>query len=117
MTLLRNVVDNCTILPYKKRVSYKAATFWISKLNSNENQYQHSPDTFEKGLLLHQQTKLILSKIDCFAIPHLYKIWKIVKNPQVGRPIIAGYNWILTPASIFVGHFLKEFYIKFDSIL
>ena len=28
-----------------------------------------------------------------------------------------GYNWILTPASIFAGHYLKEFYCKFDSIL
>ena len=40
-----------------------------------------------------------------------------MKNPIVGRPIVAGYNWILTPASIFVGHYLKEFYCKFDSIL
>ena len=30
---------------------------------------------------------------------------------------MAGYKWIFTPASIFVGHFLKEFYSKFDSIL
>ena len=27
------------------------------------------------------------------------------------------YNWILTPASIFVGHYLKEFYSKFKNIL
>ena len=40
-----------------------------------------------------------------------------MKNPIVGRPIVAGYNWILTPASIFVGHYLKDFYSKFDSIL
>ena len=36
---------------------------------------------------------------------------------MVGRPIIAGYNWILTPASIFVGTLLKDFYSKFDGIL
>ena len=30
---------------------------------------------------------------------------------------MAGYDWILTPASIFAGHFLKEFYTKFESIL
>ena len=42
---------------------------------------------------------------------------KNFENPIVGRPIVAGYNWILTPASIFVGHYLKEFYSKFDSIL
>ena len=40
-----------------------------------------------------------------------------MKNPIVGRPIVAGYNWILTPASIFVGHYLKDFCFKFDSIL
>ena len=40
-----------------------------------------------------------------------------MKNPPVGRPFVAGYDWILTPASIFAGHFLKEFYCKFDSIL
>ena len=40
-----------------------------------------------------------------------------MKNPIVGRPIVAGYYWILTPASIFVGHYLKEFNSKFDSIL
>ena len=43
--------------------------------------------------------------------------WKFLNNMLVGRPIIADYNWILTPASIFVGHFLKEFYSKLDSIL
>ena len=40
-----------------------------------------------------------------------------MKNPPIGRPIVAGYDWILTLASIFAGHFLKEFYSKFDSIL
>jgi len=52
-----------------------------------------------------------------YDIPHFYIIWKILKNPIVGRPICAGYNWILTPASIFVDHFLKEFYSKFENIL
>ena len=41
----------------------------------------------------------------------------MLKNPPVGRPIVAGYDWILIPASIFAGHFLKEFYSKFDNIL
>ena len=30
---------------------------------------------------------------------------------------MAGYNWTLSPASIFVGHYLKVFCTKFDSIL
>ena len=58
-----------------------------------------------------------MSKLKNFTIPHFYIIWKILKNPIVGRQIVAGYNWMLTPASIFVGHYLKEFYCKFDSIL
>ena len=30
---------------------------------------------------------------------------------------MAGYKWILTKASIFVGHYLNEFYSKFENIL
>ena len=58
-----------------------------------------------------------MSKMFIYEIPHFYIIWKILKNPIVGRPIVAGYNWILTPASIFVGTLLKDFYSKFDGIL
>ena len=42
-------------------------------------------------------------------VPDFYIIWKIINNPIVGRPIVAGYKWILTPSSIFVAHYLKEF--------
>jgi hypothetical protein len=59
----------------------------------------------------------LLSNAQNYVIPHFYIIWKILQNPPVGRPIVAGYKWIFTPASIFAGHFLKEFYSKFDSIL
>ena len=38
---------------------------------------------------------------------------EIFEKPLIG----SGYDWILTPVSIFAGHFLKEFYSKFDSIL
>ena len=71
----------------------------------------------EKGSCSYQEAKFLLSKIESFSIPHFYIIWKILKKPMVGRPIVAGYNWILTPASIFVGTFLKDFYSKFDGIL
>ena len=46
-----------------------------------------------------------------------YKMSSCIKNPPVGRPIVVGYNWILTPASLFVGYFQKEFYVKFDGVL
>ena len=49
-------------------------------------------------------------------IHHFHSIWKILKNPIVRRPIVAGYKWILTEASIFVGHYLKEFYSKLEKI-
>ena len=56
-----------------------------------------------------KEENFILSKLRNFTIPHLYMIWKFLKNPIVGRPIVAGSNWILTPASSFVGHYLNEF--------
>ena len=59
----------------------------------------------------------MLSKEQVFKIPHFYIIWKILKNPPVGRPIIAGYDWTLTPASIYIGKFLMKFYSKFENIL
>ena len=71
----------------------------------------------DKGSCSHPEAKFLLSKIESFSVPHFYIRWKILKNPIVGRPIVAGYNWILTPASIFVGSLLKDFYGKFDGIL
>ena len=70
-----------------------------------------------KGVCSKKESAFLLSNLNKFKIPHFYIIWKILKNPIVGRPIVAGYNWILSPASIFVGHYLKEFCVKFESIL
>ena len=70
-----------------------------------------------KGSCTKKEAEFLLSKLFVFDIPHFYINWKILKNPIVGRPIVAGYNWILTPASIFVGHYLKELYSKFENIL
>ena len=50
-----------------------------------------------KGNCTKKEADFLLSKIYVFDIPHFYIIWKILKNPIVGRPIVAGYNWILTP--------------------
>jgi len=55
-----------------------------------------------------KEKDFLLSKTSGFTIPHFYIIWKILKNPIIGRPIVAGYDWILTPVSIFAGHILKE---------
>ena len=70
-----------------------------------------------RGNCSKRESEFLLSNLNKFNIPHFYIIWKILKNPIVGRPIVAGYNWILTPASIFVGHYLKKFCNKFDTIL
>ena len=70
-----------------------------------------------KGNCTKKEAEFLMSKMYIYNIPHFYIIWKILKNPIVGRPIVAGYNWILTPASIFVGHHLKAFYSKFENIL
>ena len=60
-----------------------------------------------RGNCTKKEAEFLMSKMYIYDIPHFYIIWKILKNPIVGRPIVAGYNWILTPASIFVGHYLK----------
>ena len=36
--------------------------------------------------------RFIRSKLRNFVVPHFYIIWKISKDPIVGRPIVAGYN-------------------------
>ena len=56
-----------------------------------------------------KEKDFLLSKIKGFTIPHFYIIWKILKNPIIGRPIVAGYDWIQTPASILQDIFLKNF--------
>ena len=61
--------------------------------------------------------EFLLSKLNKFVTPHFYILWKIFKDPIVGRPIVSGCNWILTPVSIFVGHHLKKFCEKFETIL
>ena len=75
-----------------------------------------TPSLFGK-VFSKKEKEFLLSNVFNYATPHFYIIWKILKNPPVGRPIVAGYKWIFTPASIFVGHFSKESYCKFDSIL
>ena len=72
---------------------------------------------FYLGYCSQKEKEFLLANVYNYVIPHFLIIWKILKNPPVGRPIVAGYKWIFTPASIFVGHFLKRFYSKFDSIL
>ena len=71
----------------------------------------------EKGSCSHLEAKFLLSKIESFSVPHFYIIAKILKNQIVGRPIVAGYNFVLTPVSIFAGTLLQDFYSKFDGIL
>ena len=83
----------------------------IAKIKSELGRYQSN------NVCSAKEKEFLLRNMFNFTVPHFYIIWKILKNPIVGRPIVAGYNWILTPASIFVGHYLKEFYSKFDSIL
>ena len=64
-----------------------------------------------------KRSNILMSKSEKNMVPHFYIIWKMLKHPPIGRPPVAGKNWILTPASTFVEHFLKELYRKFDGIL
>ena len=113
---LRNAEDSCT----KKRCIYNQLTqeeanqlIRVIKKHLSNFVNKHTI----RGNCSKRESEFLLSNLNKFNIPHFYIIWKILKNPIVGRPIVAGYNWILTPASIFVGHYLKKFCNKFDTIL
>ena len=63
---------------------------------------------------IKNKEELYLTNLLCFDLPEIERWDGMV---VVGRPSVAGCNWILMPASIFVGRYLKYFYSKFDSIL
>ena len=97
-----DVIKEChrqlyAIITYNK-ISWEEAKHLIEKIKTDLRIIikKHS----EKGSCSNFEAKFLLSKIDSFPIPHFYIIYKILKNPPIGRPIVAGYNWILTPASI-----------------
>ena len=97
------------------RLSWEEAEVLISKIQIElltvVNKYTLKKECSSK----EAQLKTSISRM--FTTSHFYILWKNLKTPPIGRPIVAGYDWILTPASIFAGHFLKEFYSKFNSIL
>jgi len=102
------------VTTYSKLSKAEVDTFLRKSIEKLRMVVEHH---FYLGNCSQKQKEFLLSNVCNYVIPHFYIIWKILKNPPVGRPIVAGYKWIFTPASIFVGHFLKEFYSKFDSIL
>ena len=117
--------DKSDVITECKRQLFDALTYLKLSKSELENFLRKSIEKlrlvveqhFYLGNCSQKEKEFLLSNVNNYIIPHFYIIWKILKNPPVGRPIVAGYKWIFTPASIFVGHFLKEFYSKFDSIL
>ena len=114
-----DVINECTRQLYEKRV-YNQLTkeeaeqlIRVIKKRLENVVNKH----MIKGLCSKKEQQFLLSNLNGFKVPHFYIIWKMLKNPIVGRPMVAGYNWILSPVSIFVGHYLKEFCTKFDAIL
>ena len=59
-------------------------------------------------ILDFKEKNYILSKIKQFAVPLFYIFPKKHKTSILGRPIVAGHSWILTPASVICGHYLKQ---------
>ena len=62
----------------------------------------------QKHNVSKEDEKFLKIFLDNFDIPKFYIIWKIHKNPIVGRPIVAGCRWLTTAASIFVGEYLMK---------
>jgi len=46
---------------------------------------------FDLGNCSQKEKEFLLSNVFNYVIPHFYIIWKILKNPPVGRPIVAGF--------------------------
>lgn len=69
------------------------------------------------SILTRQERKFLHSCDEDFAIPQFYILWKMHKNPVVGRPIVAGYKWLTTCASKMVNFYLKGYVSKFSTIL
>ena len=115
----KDVVDECVRQLHEEKTYLKLTEEELKNIISEiQTKLKHTVEShLYKGNCTKKEAEFLLSKMYIYDIPHFYIIWKILKNPIVGRPICAGYNWILTPASIFVGHFLKEFYSKFENIL
>ena len=68
-----------------------------------------------KNLLTQQEIRFLKLYADTPPkIPHFYILWKMHKNPVVGRPIVAGYNWITTGASKLVAYYLNQFVTHFE---
>ena len=115
----KDVVDECVRQLHEEKTYLKLTEEELKNIISEiQTKLKHIVEShLYKGNCTKKEAEFLLSKMYIYDIPHFYIIWKILKNPIVGRPICAGYNWILTPASIFVGHYLKEFYSKFENIL
>ena len=77
---------------------------------------KHIVEKFRQDLS-NKEVEFLFSKLDNFEIPNFYIIPKLHKDPIVGKPIVAGYNWITAPISKFVAHFLQVTYKHFDTIL
>ena len=70
-----------------------------------------------KGVLHEWERKFNFPKKKCLKQAPLLHYLENSQNPPVGRPIVAGYDWILTPASIYIGNCLMKFYSEFENIL
>ena len=112
---LKNAKDSCMKKKVDNQLTQEEANQLIRVIKKHLSNIVNKHTL--KGICSNKEAAFLLSNLNKFNTPHFYIIWKILKNPIVGRPIVAGYNWILTPASIFVGHYLKDFCFKFDSIL
>ena len=99
-----DVINECTRQLYEKRVYNQLTKEKAEQLirvikNRLENVVNNH---MIKGFCSKKEQQFLLSNLNGFKVPHFYIIWKILKNPIVGRPIVAGYNWILSPALFLV---------------
>ena len=79
------------VTTYLKLSKKEMENFLLKSINNLRSVVEHH---FYLGNCSQKEKEFLLSNVYNYVIPHFYIIWKILKNPIVGRPIVASYDWI-----------------------
>jgi len=89
-----DVINKCErqlfdVATYLKLSKAEMETFLLKSIAKLRMVVEHH---FYLGNCSQKEKEFLLSNIFNYVIPHFYIIWKILKNPPVGRSIVAGYT-------------------------
>ena len=88
-----DVISECVRQLSDMKTCLKLTEEEIKNITDIQNKLKRMVEShLYKGTCTKKEADFLLSKMYIFDIPHFYIIWKILKNPIVGRPIV--YSWI-----------------------